>query len=174
MQRNRCPSQLTSSGELPSMNQDKRFFLESGIAAPLDNLLVDATANWGKMNAQQMLEHLADFFEVSTEKKVYGLVTPEEQLPLYKQFLYSDKVFRENTKAPVDIIGEEPVPVRTQSLQEAKQQLLQAINEFFIFFEANPTQKTMHPVFGLLSFEEWILLHYKHVTHHFRQFSLLA
>jgi len=32
---------------------------------------------------------------------------------------------------------------------------------------------TLHPVFGELNFEEWILLHYKHVTHHLKQFGLI-
>ncbi|TXH28993.1 MAG: DUF1569 domain-containing protein, partial [Cyclobacteriaceae bacterium] len=36
-----------------------------------------------------------------------------------------------------------------------------------------PAKKTTHPVFGALNFDEWILLHYKHVTHHSRQFGLI-
>ena len=31
----------------------------------------------------------------------------------------------------------------------------------------------LHPVFGELNFEEWALLHYKHVTHPLRRFGLL-
>jgi len=158
---------------LHEMDQDKRSFLEAGLWDPLQNLSEDTTSNWGKMNAQQMLEHLEDFFSVSIEEKIYALITPEEQLPLYKQFLYSDKKFRENTKAPVAIIGEEPLPIRNSSMEEAKQQMQQTINAFFKYFTDHPGKQTVHPVFGLLNFEEWVLLHYKHVTHHYRQFSLL-
>ncbi len=155
------------------MNEDKRLLLEVGLIPALTNLRADTPARWGKMNAQQMLEHLEDFFDVSTERKIYNLVTPADQLPLYKQFLYSDKKFRENTLAPKEILGEEPLPVRTSSLEQAKQQLQQAINHFFTYFNEQPGKQTMHPVFGLLNLEDWILLHYKHVTHHCRQFSLI-
>ncbi|WP_267626843.1 DUF1569 domain-containing protein, partial [Gordonia sputi] len=101
----------------------------------------------------------------------FPLVTPEEHLPKYKEFLLSDKQFRENTKAPV--LPEEPLPVREPDLNTAKARLKEAIENFFSFYERYPDKKITHPVFGPLNFEEWILLHYKHVTHHARQFSLM-
>jgi oxepin-CoA hydrolase/3-oxo-5,6-dehydrosuberyl-CoA semialdehyde dehydrogenase len=156
------------------MDEQKKLFLESEGFSLLKNLATDTPAKWGKMNAQQMLEHLEDFFSVSIEEKIFPLVTPEEQLPLYQKFLYSDKQFRENTKAPLDIIGEEPLPVRGADLLTAQQNLQQTTANFFKYFIDNPGKQTVHPVFGSLTFEEWVLLHYKHVTHHYRQFSLLS
>ena len=41
------------------------------------------------------------------------------------------------------------------------------------YFKNNPAAKTSHPVFGDLDFEEWVLLHYKHVTHHLKQFGAM-
>ena len=61
------------------------------------------------MNAQQMVEHVAGFFKVSTNQLKFPLVTPEEHFQSLKNFLLSDKEFRENTKAPV--LPEEPLPV---------------------------------------------------------------
>ena len=122
------------------------------------------------MNAQQMLEHVNDFYEVSTGKLQFALTTPEEHLPKYKEFLYSDKPFRENTKAPETVLGDKPLPMRTPSLEAAAAQLQNTVAEFF---ESKPRPTTIHPVFGPLSFDEWILLHYKHVTHHWNQFELL-
>ncbi len=156
------------------MDQDKRLFVEVELASLLMTLADNTAAKWGKMNAQQMLEHLQGFFEVSTEKKIYPLVTPEEQLPLFKEFLYSDKKFRENTKAPVAIIGEEPLPLTQASLQDAQLALQQTISDFFTYFTTHPGKQTIHPVFGPLNFEEWVLLHYKHATHHCRQFALIT
>jgi hypothetical protein len=124
------------------------------------------------MNVQQMLEHLVAFFNVSTEKIKFELVTPPEHLPKYKEFLLSDKPFRENTKAPLTVIGDEPLPLIYPGIAEAKAYLLMAVNDFEIYFEHEPGKKTLHPVFGPLDFEEWILLHYKHVTHHLRQFGI--
>lgn len=153
-------------GEKLQFIQDEMFLL-------LQNITEETKPVWGKMNAQQMLEHVADFFNVSTEKIVFALVTPEEHLPKYKDFLNSDKEFRENTKAPVTVLGEEPLPLRKASVEAAKDHLKKSVKEFISYFDTDSERKTMHPVFGLLNFEEWVLLHYKHVRHHLRQFGLL-
>ena len=123
------------------------------------------------MNGQQMIEHLADFFKVSSGKIVFSLATPVEHLPKFKEFLYSEKEFRENTKAPV--LPDEPLPVRFVTIQESIADLNVALNGFINKFSNDEQQLVMHPVFGYLNFEEWVLLHYKHVTHHLRQFGLV-
>ncbi len=139
----------------------------------LQKLQPDSTAVWGKMNASQMLEHVADFFQVSTGQITFDLVTPEEHLPKYKEFLYSDKQFRENTKAPQSVLGDDPLPIRQADFEASRKHLEKAVTDFFEFFHEGENKKTTHPVFGPLNFEEWILLHYKHVRHHLRQFGLL-
>lgn len=153
------------------MDQEKAAFIKDGFLSLLNGLSPDKEALWGKMNPQQMVEHVTGFFLVSIDKLQFPLVTPEEHLPRFKEFLLSDKPFRENTKAPV--LPEEPLPVREPDLTAAIQQLQTTIEGFFAFFSDDPGKKTLHPVFGWLNFEEWILLHYKHVTHHARQFGLL-
>lgn len=132
-----------------------------------------ATPNWGKMNFQQMTEHVTAFFKVSTQKLIFNLVSPAEHLPKLKEFLMSDKQFRENTKAPVSIIGEEPFPVYHATPEAAIAALEKEVDHFFHYYETNPAATAVHPVFGELNFEEWVRLHFKHVTHHLRQFSLL-
>jgi len=153
------------------MDQEKAAFLREGFISLLAHLSPDAEVVWGKMNAQQMVEHVTGFFMVSTDQIHFPLVTPEEHLPKMKDFLRSDKQFRENTKAPV--LPDEPQPIRTADLASAIEQLQKTIEYFFTYFATDPDKKTLHPVFGWLNFEEWILLHYKHVTHHARQFGLL-
>ena len=153
------------------MDSEKAIFVRTGFIALLQHLPAETTALWGKMSTQQMVEHVTGFFLVSINKLHFPLVTPEEHLPKFKEFLLSDKPFRENTKAPV--LPEEPFPVRESDLMAGIRQLDKTIKDFFDYFSADPEKKTMHPVFGWLNFEEWILLHYKHVTHHARQFGLL-
>jgi oxepin-CoA hydrolase/3-oxo-5,6-dehydrosuberyl-CoA semialdehyde dehydrogenase len=150
--------------------EDKEKFLKSGIVQELEPLKPETKAAWGKMNAWQMVEHLTNFFRVSSGKILFDIVTPEEHLPKYKEFLYSDKVFRENTKAPVSVIGEEPLPVTTSSFDAAKEELRISIEDFFNHFSDGEKQ-SVHPVFGSLNYNEWIMLHYKHVIHHLRQFT---
>jgi oxepin-CoA hydrolase/3-oxo-5,6-dehydrosuberyl-CoA semialdehyde dehydrogenase len=155
------------------MNKEKSDFLRTEFIPLLKNLSADAKGKWGVMNGQQMAEHVTAFFKVSTEKIKFPLVTPVEHLPKYKEFLWSDKQFRENTKAPANIVGETPLPTHYATMEEAVNKLQKETDAFFEYFKNNPDKKTLHPVFGELNFEEWVQLHHKHVTHHLRQFGLL-
>jgi Protein of unknown function (DUF1569) len=154
------------------MDEQKLNFLKD-CTALFKKLSAGAMGNWGKMNAQQAVEHIAAFFAVSSGKIKFDLVTPVEHLPKYKEFLLSDKEFRENTKAPTNVIGEEALPLRYANMDEALEKLAGSITAFENYFKDDPLQTTLHPVFGELNFEEWVLLHYKHVTHHARQFGLM-
>lgn len=153
------------------MNIEKLNFLKEESLNIVNKLTTENTPVWGVMNTQEMIEHLADFYNVSTQKIKVQLYTPEEQLPLYKAFLLSDKLFRENTKAPSQLIGERPRPLKFSTIAEAKENLANAVKEFVDYFNKNETAKTLHPVFGELNFDEWVLLHYKHVVHHLKQFN---
>ena len=155
------------------MLKEKEQFLKETFPALLQQANTNAGANWGKMNFQQMLEHVAGFFQVSTQKLHYPLVSPPEQMPKLKEFLMSDKQFRENTKAPANIIGEEPFPYRYATVGEAMQELASEVDYFFELYTDEPGLTSVHPVFGELNYEEWVRLHYKHVTHHLRQFGLM-
>jgi hypothetical protein len=153
--------------------EEKSLFISEGSFLLLANLYEHAVPAWGKMDARQMLEHLKDFFDVSSERIIFPLTTPEEHLPKYREFLYSEKEFRENTKAPASVLGDEPIAWRSESFTHALTQLKESIDNFYHYFKNVPGRKTVHPVFGSLAFEEWIMLHYKHVLHHLKQFNLL-
>lgn len=153
------------------MDQAKADFIKNKFIPLLRSLSFDAKGKWGKMNGQQMVEHVAGFFKVSTNKVHFPLVTPAEHLPKFKAFLLSDKEFRENTKAPV--LPEEPAPMHFVNMEDAVADLENEVKYFFDRFENEQGLITQHPVFGDLNFDEWILLHYKHVMHHLKQFGLL-
>ena len=155
------------------MDEQKLNFITKEAVPLFKKLTTSSLSKWGKMNAQQMLEHVAAFFYVSTEKIKFDLVTPAEHLPKYKEFLLSEKEFRENTKAPASVIGEEPMPLRYATINEALENLEKSIAYFESYFKDDAEKRTMHPVFGELNYNEWVLLHYKHVTHHLRQFGLM-
>jgi oxepin-CoA hydrolase/3-oxo-5,6-dehydrosuberyl-CoA semialdehyde dehydrogenase len=122
------------------------------------------------MNAQQMIEHVSAFFRTSSNRLHFPLTTPVELLPKYRQFLMSEKEFRENTKSP--ILPEEPLPLRYSTIGEAITDLEDQVKNFFDYFSDDPEKKTLHPAFGELNFEEWVQLHYKHVKHHLKQFGI--
>lgn len=155
------------------MDNQKLDFLKNECTQRFKTLAADTMGKWGKMNAQQTVEHISGFFYVSAGKIKFDLVTPVEHLPKYKEFLLSDKEFRENTKAPTSVISEEALPLRYANMEEALQKLSDSIMAFENYFKDDPLQTTLHPVFGDLNFEEWVLLHYKHVRHHLKQFGLI-
>jgi oxepin-CoA hydrolase/3-oxo-5,6-dehydrosuberyl-CoA semialdehyde dehydrogenase len=152
------------------VNENKQVFLKKQFIPIIQKLDFSSPSKWGKMNAQQMVEHVSSFFKVSSGKLKFPLATPAEHLPKYKEFLMSEKEFRENTKAPV--LPEEPLPLQHKTMHEAIMDLEHRVNDFFDYFADNPEKKTMHPAFGELNFEEWIQLHHKHVKHHLKQFGV--
>ena len=162
---------FTLCNKARAMDEEKFDFIKNKFIPLVNNLKGNETGKWGKMNAQQMVEHVTGFFKVSTNQIHFPLVTPAEYLPRAKAFLLSDKEFRENTKAPV--LPEDPLPLQFATMDEALADLEKEINHFIDRFEKEPGLITQHPVFGNLNFEEWVLLHYKHVRHHAKQFGLL-
>lgn len=155
------------------MNNEKLEFIVRIFPELLQQANENVQPQWGKMSLQQMIEHVTDFFKVSSNTIQFTLLSPKEHLPKLKAFLLSDKEFKENTKAPEQVLPSEPLPIKHESLPIAIQELKAAIEKFILYFNENKNGTTIHPVFGALTFDEWILLHYKHVLHHSKQFNLV-
>jgi len=97
--------------------------------------------------------------------------TPAEKLEASKQFLMSEKEFRENTKSPS--FPEEPLPLHFKTVEEGINKLEKEIADFYIVYENNPGLIITNPVFGDLNYEEAQQLLYKHAQHHAKQFGLI-
>lgn len=152
------------------MNPEKMLFLQHTFPLLLKRLKGDEKPVWGKMNPQQMVEHMADSFRQANPEQYVPVVTPSEQLPAFKAFIMTEKEFRPNTKNR--ILGDEPAPVRHENLAAAITDLEKAIEEFAGYFISNPEKITTNPVFGDLNLSEWVQLLHKHAMHHLKQFSL--
>jgi hypothetical protein len=154
------------------MYQEKENFLQTRFIPLLQQLKADEPARWGKMNVQQMIEHFTDAVMVASGKIKLPVITPEEKLPRMREFLMSEKPFKENTKNP--LMAEEPAPLKKNTKEAAIGKLQEELIYFFEHFKKNPTMKTVNPLFGELSYEENIQLLYKHALHHLRQFGITA
>ena len=152
---------------------DFRIFLSQHTIPLLLSANPEQPGKWGLMNLMQMTEHLADFFRLSTGDIVFELAVNEADLPKYTAFLFTDKTFKENTKAPLSVMPEFPHPAKHAHYKDSIMDLQKAIEHFFQYFADNESKTTLHPVFGMLDFQGWLQLHYKHVTHHMRQFELI-
>ena len=147
-------------------------FINNRFPELLKSLTPGTPRKWGMMDAQQMVEHLTDYVRIATGKNPVDVVTPEEHLPAFRKFLLSEKQFRPETKNPLNTGS--PNPLRMGNLEEAIEEYLAEMNEFHAVFQEEPGKMTAHPSFGFCSYEDWLRLQYKHLTHHARQFGLIA
>lgn len=123
---------------------------------------------WGKMKPQQMIEHLVENVEYTNGKKICGLGVPPEEAERNKHNgVYTD------TQIPKNVILEElPKNYRYTNLHVAISQLMKELNDFDKYFET-PNATSMHFSFGPMNYEEWLIWHSKHFTHHLTQFGLM-
>ena len=153
------------------MNADKESFLKHRFISLLRQIPTDTPPQWGKMTLQQMIEHMSDYMRIASGKTVHNdFVFGPEQLQKNRDFMLSEKPFKENTPNP--LLSEVPAPVKNISTQEAISELQKELNYFFSFFEKNNLQVTRNPFFGDLNYEQNIHLLYKHVLHHLKQFGV--
>jgi hypothetical protein len=152
------------------MNFEKENFLRTKFVSLLQKIPADAAPHWGKMNLQQMIEHLSDVVMVASGKIKLPIVTPIDKLGRFRDFMMSEKPFKENTKSPV--LPEAPTPLKKHTKEAAIGKLQEELIHFFEAFERDPVLITTHPVFGELNFEENIQIMHKHALHHLRQFGV--
>lgn len=154
------------------MSLEKENFLRTKLITLLQRLDPATPPRWGKMSVQQMIEHYGgDAVRNSNGRlKIETIITPPEQLDRMREFMMSEKPFRENTKNP--LMGEEPAPLRYKTVQGAIGALQQELIYFFEAYEKNPAMIIRNPFFGDLNFEQNVQLLYKHALHHLRQFGV--
>ena len=81
------------------MNAEKADFLRNQFIPLLLQIPSDLPPVWGKMTLQQMIEHFSDTMRIASGKTVFtDIITPAEQLDKMRDFIMSEKPFRENTR----------------------------------------------------------------------------
>ena len=137
----------------------------------LNKLEEDHKPLWGKMTPQHMVEHLYKTFQTSINEISLEIYTEERKITVLK------KLFLRGRPLPKEFmnlaIGPDLLPLEFESLESAIDELTDIINRCEIFFKSNPEIKTIHPVFGYLTKEEWDIFHEKHFRHHLSQFGLI-
>ena len=132
----------------------------------------DARPGWGRMTAQQMVEHLAWAFELSTGQTQVDCPITEPQRENLKAFLHDNRPTPREYMNPVLTAG--LPPLRHKGLAEAKASLRVEVDRFIQLASANPGAIHSHPVFGPIAMEEWARSHFKHAYHHLLQFGLIG
>jgi len=139
----------------------------------LEELTADSKPLWGKMTAQHMIEHVCAAVKGSNGKITFkDCMNPPEKYPLLKRFLIGNRELPKNFVNTV--IGEGLKPLQNKNFEEAKRELIEEVDCFYNFFNDAESLRVMNPTFGPLNYEEWIVFHTKHFTHHFSQFGLMG
>lgn len=137
------------------------------VQARLRDLRPDSIRQWGKMSAPQMLAHCAIALEMALGDRrpprlfigriLGGMVKSRE--------LGSDAPFGRNSPtAPFMKIADK------KELESERSRVRTLIDRFVAGGRAGCTSHP-HPFFGRLTPDEWGVLMYKHLDHHFRQFN---
>lgn len=139
----------------------------------LNKLDEDAKPLWGNMTPQHMVEHLEYSTRISSgEIQDFEFSTPEKILEKVHNTLYNYTPMPRNHAAPQKL-EEQLESLKHESLEVAKQKLLEAYDDFEAYFKEHPEATLKNLVFGDLNRYEWNLFHRKHMNHHFEQFGLL-
>ena len=133
-------------------------------------ITADTPAEWGRMNAHQMIEHLGGTLLFSTGMFNMPYKGSEEQAQkIWTAFEKSDNPWIE--VFPNINIGD-PRPPRKETIEESKVEMRKSFVKYMNYCENNPDGINPHLTLGNLDVEQWRKVHVKHLRHHGRQFGL--
>jgi hypothetical protein len=153
------------------MKKNLNKFFTSNLVSVLGNLKEDSKAEWGTMTPKQMLKHLIQSSKMMHLENT-KLIVKEKNIEKSIAFLYSDKPISRGIEIPKDI-GYNFEDGISENIKELKSELINSTNIMFTFLTENTNFKSIHPFFGELNSEQWLLFQRKHFTHHLSQFDLL-
>ena len=130
------------------------------------NLEPETQAQWGKMNAAQMLAHLQQTFKVPLSDKPMPRMMIGRLIGwAIKPKLYNETPWKQNLPTAPDFIINDERDFNTEKLG-----LLNMMEEFH---DRGPEGigRYPHPMFGTFTKDQWGKAMYKHVDHHLQQFG---
>ena len=139
---------------------------------PVELLKDESKPQWGKMDPQQMVEHLIKSIKMSNGKIDAELITPFKKIESLKKSLFSSRTLSQIPE--IDLLPGAPPPYEIDNMFFAKQVLYEEVIEFYRYYEKTSYATPMHPTFGRLNKKGWETFHTKHFFHHFSQFGLLS
>lgn len=139
----------------------------NNIIERVHKLQPDNKAQWGKMNATEMLLHANLCNEEIFQPIVPSKKTTVKQYLLRLLALYIAPNFKKGIKgdAKKETIGK----VEVKEFEQLKKRFIELINRF----PEHKGELTLpHIAFGNISTKQWGIAAYKHMDHHLRQFGV--
>ena len=125
---------------------------------------------WGRMTAHQMICHLADGFRIYMgELSAKNVETPAPRWIIKNSALWMPLPWPHGFKTMPEIDQQAGAGTPPAEFARDVEDLRERLNCFAQLprdFAWKP-----HPVFGLMSYREWMRLGYLHCDHHLRQFG---
>ncbi len=147
------------------------FLNEDEVRSKLSTLNEQSKPLFGKMNAQQMIEHLSAVTQIANGNWDVDVFVSDDKTARRKPFLNTKNELQTGFKA--SFLAEEPNTVKFVSIDAAIDDLINQVNVFIKVFTDDKNRTMVHPFFGELDFEYWKKFQVKHFTHHFKQFGIL-
>src|ERR1041385_674558 len=139
----------------------------AGILERISKVKPDSKAQWGTMNAAQMMAHIHVAMQSAMgnnnmKRSFMGRFIG----PLIKPGVMGSKPLPKST--PTDVTHIFPNDI---DFAESQSKAIAAVKKFI---ENGPSKATTHPhpFFGRLTPGEWAILQWKHLDHHLRQFGV--
>jgi hypothetical protein len=135
----------------------------------IQNISMESSRLWGKMNANEMLCHSADQIRLALGEKSSLFVGNAFLTTFFKTLVLWGVPAPKGKVETVKELkqGAEGTPVT--SFSSDKESLIDSIEKFVTKTPDN--MNVVHPAFGNLSYKQWGRLIYIHLDHHLKQFS---
>ncbi|HKK12752.1 MAG TPA: MaoC/PaaZ C-terminal domain-containing protein, partial [Flavobacteriaceae bacterium] len=169
--------ELVGVATILTMVQKKQTTLvemtEAKIRECLNKLTEKTKPQWGNLSPQRMIEHLEYTYRIASgEIQDFEISTPEKVLEKVHATLYNYEKMPRSYDFPLAERSEID-KIKHESLETAKNKMMEARQQYLDYFKVNPDAKTKNVVFGELNKYEWYLMERKHLNHHFEQFGLI-
>ena len=137
------------------------------ILARIETLSPDSQRQWGKMTAAQAMAHCQRSLHVSISDKP----VPRMFIGRLLGWAFKHKLYDEVPWKPGLLTAPDFRVTEERELETEKQRLIQMIRQFHEAGAAG-IGKHPHPMFGMLTSEQWAKGMWKHINHHLLQFGV--
>jgi hypothetical protein len=138
----------------------------AGLLARMDSLEPEARPRWGRMDAAQMLRHVAECLRMAIgELRTAPLGKRLFHTRLAKHLILRTLPFPKGAPTAPELRVKDAAVFETE--RSRVRELLQRFAD-----PALSPGGSEHPLFGVLSREEWAELQHKHTSHHLQQFGV--
>ena len=136
------------------------------IKSRIDTIQKNTIPKWGQMNASQMYAHCSEVLknalgETQQKRKLIGYIAA----PFFKYRFYDSEPYKKKGGTSTFVIE------NIRDFDKEKQNLILLITRFHTI-DRRILKKSVHPILGKFTPEQWAIGQYKHLDHHLRQFGV--